>query len=56
MVGLQEAHLEVVEHGRLVQVAEGGEVILPDQNIRVTQKRKLVMLGPRQLLLGRLHV
>ena len=36
VVGLKEADLEVVQDGRLVQVAEGREVILPHQDVRVS--------------------
>ena len=36
VVGLKEAVLEVVQDGRLVQVAEGREVILSHQDVRVS--------------------
>ena len=36
VVGLKEADLEVVQDGRLVQVAEGREVILSHQDVRVS--------------------
>lgn len=39
--GLLETHSEVVQHGRLVQVAEGGEVILPHQDVGVAKRRQL---------------
>lgn len=39
--GLLKTHSEVVQHGGLVQVAEGGEVILSDQDVRVAKRRQL---------------
>lgn len=39
VVGLQEADFEVVQDGGLVQVTESGEVILPHQDVGVTQER-----------------
>lgn len=38
--GLLKAHAEVVQHGGLVQVAEGGEVVLPYQDVRVAKRRQ----------------
>ena len=42
VVGLQEADLEVVQDGRLVQVAEGREVVLAHQDVRVPQEGERV--------------
>lgn len=39
--GLLKTHSEVVQHGGLVQVAEGGEVILSNQDVRVAKRRQL---------------
>lgn len=39
--GLLKTHSEVVQHGGLVQIAEGSEVILPDQDVRVAKRRQL---------------
>lgn len=44
MVGLEEAHFEVVQDSRLVQVAESCEVILPHQDVRVPEVRKVLCL------------
>lgn len=43
MVGLQEADLEVVQHCRLVQVAEGREVILSHQDVRVSKEGQWIV-------------
>lgn len=36
VVGLQETHPQVVQHGGLVQVAESSEVVLAHQDVGVT--------------------
>lgn len=38
--GLLKTHSEVVQHSRLMQVAEGSEVILPHQDVRVAEGRQ----------------
>lgn len=35
-LGVDEAHFEVVQHCRLVEVAESCEVIFPYQDVRVS--------------------
>lgn len=35
--GLHEAHFQVVQNRRLVQVAESSEVVLPNQDVRVAK-------------------
>lgn len=42
VIGLQETHFEIVEHSRLMEVAESCEVIFSHQNVRIPKKRKLV--------------
>lgn len=42
--GVNEADFEVVEHGRLVEVAEGCEVILSHQDVWVPQVRQVLRL------------
>lgn len=49
-VGLKESHSQVVQHGGFVQVAERREVILPHQDVRVTQERKRVTLWSHGVL------
>lgn len=44
MVGLEEPDFEVVEDRRLVQVAEGRQVILSHQDIGVAEERQLIAL------------
>lgn len=44
MVGLQETDFEVVQDGRFVQVTEGSEVVLPHQDVRVTEEGEGVAL------------
>lgn len=41
-LGVDEANFEVVENGRFVQVAEGGEIILPHQDVRVPEVRQVL--------------
>lgn len=45
VIGLDEADLEVVEHSRLMEVAESREVILSHQNIRIPKKWKCIVFG-----------
>lgn len=44
-LGVDEAHFKVVQHRRLVQVAESCEVILSHQDVRVSQVWKILGLG-----------
>lgn len=49
--GLRKAHSEVVEHRGLVQVAEGREVILTHEDVRVAERRQTLGInGIIQLL------
>lgn len=50
MIGLQKADSQVVQNGRLVQVTKSCEVILSDQDVRVTQKGERVLLGANGIL------
>lgn len=43
--GVDEAHFEIVQHRRLVQVTERREVIFSHQDVRVPQVRKVFRLG-----------
>lgn len=45
--GLHKSHFKIVQHCRFVQVAEGCEVILPNQDVRVAKRR--------QFWFGRVH-
>lgn len=49
-LGVHEADFEVVQHGRLVQVAECREVIFADQDVGITQVRKVLRLGVQFVL------
>lgn len=42
--GVDEANFEVVEHGRLMEVAESCEVILSHQDVWVPQVRQVLRL------------
>lgn len=44
VVGLDEPDFEVVEHCRLVQVAQGSQVILSHKDIWIAQERQFVSL------------
>lgn len=44
VVGLEEPDFEVVQDGRLVQVAEGCQVVLPHQDVWIAQEGQLVPL------------
>lgn len=50
VVGLQEADSQVVQDGRFVQVTESGEVVLPDQDVGVTQEGERVTLRTHGVL------
>lgn len=50
MVGLQEADSQVVQDGGFVQVTESGEVVLPDQDVGVTQEGERVTLRTHGVL------
>lgn len=39
--GLHESHFEIMQDCRFVQVAEGSEVVLPHQDVRVAKRREL---------------
>lgn len=47
---VDEADFEVVQHGRLVEVAERCEVILTHQDVRVSQVRQVLRLGVQLVL------
>lgn len=49
-LGVDETDFEVVEHGRLVEVAERCEVILAHQDVRVPQVRQVLRLGVQFVL------
>lgn len=49
-LGVHETDFEVVEHGRLVEVAERCEVILAHQDVRVPQVRQVLRLGVQFVL------
>lgn len=51
VVGLEEPDFEVVEDGRLVQVAQGRQVILSHQDIGIAQERQLVSLEINGILI-----
>lgn len=44
VVGLEEPDFEVVQDRRLVQVAEGCQVVLPHQDVRIAQEGQLISL------------
>lgn len=44
-VGLDEAHAEAVQHCGLMEVAEGRQVVLPHQDVRVPQEGQPVAIG-----------
>lgn len=50
VVRLKEADLEVVQDGRLVQVAESREVIFSHQDVRVPQEGKRVAVSTHRVL------
>lgn len=50
VVGLQEADSQVVQDGRFMQVTESGEVVLPDQDVGVTQEGERVTLRTHGVL------
>lgn len=47
---VNEADFEVVEHGRLVEVAERREVIFAHQDVGVSQVRQVLRLGVQLVL------
>lgn len=49
-LGVDETDFEVVEHSRLVEVAERCEVILTHQDVRVPQVRQVLRLGVQFVL------
>lgn len=49
-LGVNEADFEVVQHGRLVEVAERCEVILAHQDVRISQVRQVLCLGVKRVL------
>ena len=49
-LGVDEADFEVVQHGRLVEVAECCEVILAHQDVGVSQVRQVLRLGVQLVL------
>lgn len=49
-LGVDKTDFEVVEHGRLVEVAERCEVILAHQDVRVPQVRQVLRLGVQLVL------
>lgn len=49
-LGVDEADFEVVQHGRLVEVAECCEVILAHQDVGVSQVRQVLRLGVQCVL------
>lgn len=44
VVGLKEPDFKVVQDGRLVQVAQGCQVILPHQDVWIAQEGQLIPL------------
>lgn len=56
-LGFREADPEVVEHRGLVEVAEGREVILPHEDVRVPERRQRSWInGIIQLLCTKTNV
>lgn len=45
VVGLQETDLQVMQNGRLMEIAEGREVIFTHQDVGVPQEGQLLALG-----------
>lgn len=50
VVRLKEADLEVVQHGRLVQVAESREVIFSHQDVGVPEEGERVAVSTHRVL------
>lgn len=51
VVGLEEPDFEVVEDRGLVQVAQGCQVILSHQDIRIAQERQLISLEVNRIFI-----
>ena len=49
---MDESHGQVVQDGRLVQVRQSREIIFPDQNVRIAQRRKRRVFQRNRLFLG----
>ena len=49
---IDESDWQVVQHGRLVQVRQSREIIFPDQNVRIAQRRKRRVFQRNRLFLG----